>query len=162
MVQEERRLEGMTTAVIDERRYGKLLLKTLPRVIGTERDNERMIAELEKLDLRWDDLSQEEKELAELMTALIERFESEHYPINLATPQQRLAQLMEDRGLTQADVWHLLGTRRGRPRCSKASAASARPRPRNWRSFFGRRLIFWVQQIFTEVRQVSVSKELIS
>ncbi len=63
------------------------------------------------------------------MTALIERFESEHYPINLATPQQRLAQLMEDRGLTQADVWHLFGTRarasevlKGKRGISKAQA----------------------------------------
>ncbi|MBI3697524.1 MAG: transcriptional regulator [Acidobacteria bacterium] len=119
----------MSTAVIDERRYARLLVKTLPRVIRTEKENERMIADLEELDLRWDHLSREEKELAELMTALIERFESEHYPINLASPQERLGQLMEDRGLTQADLWRLFGTRarasevlKGKRGISKAQA----------------------------------------
>ena len=70
-----------------------------------------MIALVEELDARWDELGPEEKELSELVTALIERYEAEHYPVDLATPQQRLAQLMEDRGLTQAGVWKLFGTR---------------------------------------------------
>ena len=101
----------MSSVAIDEKRYARLLAKALPRVIRTERENEERIAHLEDLDSRWDELSREEREIAELMTALIERFEAEHYPINFATPQQRLAQLMEDRGLTQADIWRLLGTR---------------------------------------------------
>ena len=101
----------MKTAAIDEKRYARLLTRTLPRVIRTEAENERMIAQLDDLDSRWDGLTREEKELAELLTTLIERFESEHYPIHLATPQQRLAQLLEDRALTQADIWRLFGTR---------------------------------------------------
>lgn len=63
------------------------------------------------LDTRWDTLSREEMELAELLAVLIERFEAGRYQIHLATPRQRLAQLMEDRSLTQADVWRLFGTR---------------------------------------------------
>ena len=101
----------MSTTAIDKKRYANLLAKTLPRVIRTEEENEHMIAQLEGLDSRWGVLSREEKELAELMTALIERFEGEHYPINFATPRQRLAQHLEDRSLTQADVWRLFGTR---------------------------------------------------
>jgi len=101
----------MRIAAIDEKCYARLLAKTLPRVIRNEEENERMTARLEELDARWEQLSREEKELAELMTVLIERYEAEHYPIDLATPQQRLAQLLEDRELTQADVWRLFGTR---------------------------------------------------
>ena len=101
----------MSSVALDERRYAKVLAKALPRTIRTEEENARMIAQLEKLDSRWDELGPEEKELAELMTALIERFEAEHYPIDFATPQERLAQLLEDRGLTQADIWRLFGTR---------------------------------------------------
>jgi HTH-type transcriptional regulator/antitoxin HigA len=101
----------MRAAAIDDKRYATLLARALPRVIRTDAEKERMIARLDEMDAQWDDLSREEKELAELMTALIERFEAERYPIDLATPPQRLAQLLEDRGLTQADVWPLFGTR---------------------------------------------------
>ncbi len=101
----------MSSVALDERRYARVLAKALPRAIRTEEENARMIAQLEELDSRWDKLGPEEKELAELMTALIERFETEHYPIDFAAPQERLAQLLQDRGLTQADVWRLFGTR---------------------------------------------------
>lgn len=101
----------MSTATIDKKQYGNLLAGTLPRVIRSDKENERMIALVEEMDARWDELGPEEKELSELVTALIERYEAQHYPVDLATPQQRLAQLMEDRGLTQADVWKLFGTR---------------------------------------------------
>ena len=39
-------------ATINKIAYGKLLARTLPRVIETKRENERMIAELEMLDTR--------------------------------------------------------------------------------------------------------------
>jgi hypothetical protein len=39
-------------ATINEIASGKLLARTLPRVIETKQENKRMIAELEKLDTR--------------------------------------------------------------------------------------------------------------
>lgn len=101
----------MSIATVNRTRYAQLLADTLPRPIRTARENERMIARLYALESRWERLSPEERELAELMTTLIEKFESEQYPINLATPNERLAQLLEDRGLMQADIWRLFGTR---------------------------------------------------
>ena len=101
----------MSLAVLDEKRYSKLLAAALPRVIRNDSENARMARQVEDLDSRWEKLTPEEKSLSELLTVLIERYESEKYPINFATPQQRLAQLMEDRGLTQADIWRLFGTR---------------------------------------------------
>jgi HTH-type transcriptional regulator/antitoxin HigA len=101
----------MSLAVLDERRYSKLLSHALPRVIRTDSENARRIRQVENLDKRWEQLTPEEKSLSELLTVLIERYESEKYPINFATPQERLAQLMEDRGMTQADIWKLFGTR---------------------------------------------------
>ena len=101
----------MSTATLDERKYSKLLAHTLPRVIRNDTENNRMIRQVEKLDSRWKDLTVEERSLSELLTVLIERYESEKYPIDFATPSERLAQLMEDRGLTQADVWKVFGTR---------------------------------------------------
>ncbi len=117
------------TVAVNPLRYGRLLSKTLPRVLRTDDENERMIAQLDALDRRCEQLSPEEKELAELLTALIEKFESEHYPIGFSSPQRRLAQLLEDRGLSQADIWRLFGTRarasevlRGKRGISKAQA----------------------------------------
>ena len=101
----------MSTATLDERKYSKLLAHALPRVIRNDTENNRMIRQVEKLDSRWKDLTAEERSLSELLTVLIERYESEKYPIDFATPSERLAQLMEDRGLTQADVWKVFGTR---------------------------------------------------
>ena len=49
---------------IDRRKYGRLLAKTLPAVIETEEQNERMLREVERLiDKGHDNLSPEEKTL---------------------------------------------------------------------------------------------------
>ena len=80
----------MAVATINEAAYGKLLARTLPRVIETEADNERMIAELEKLDTRERPLTREEEKLAELMTVLIRQFEAKRYPLGHASPVEAL------------------------------------------------------------------------
>ena len=48
---------------VDPKRYGRLLARKLPAVIRTEAENERLIAELEELDRRHDELSPEERAL---------------------------------------------------------------------------------------------------
>ena len=40
-----------TTAGIDEKKYGKLLAKTLPKVIETDEEFDRMVAMLEGLEI---------------------------------------------------------------------------------------------------------------
>src|ERR1035441_3431352 len=54
----------MALATINEAAYGRLLARALPRVIKTEAENERMIAELERLDTRGRPLTPEEENLA--------------------------------------------------------------------------------------------------
>src|SRR6266403_1450361 len=100
----------MAVATIDERLYGKLLARTLPKVIETERDNERMLAELEKLDTRGTPLTPEEEKLAQLMTVLIDQFENSHYPLGHARPVEALRVLMEERGLRQRDLIPVFGS----------------------------------------------------
>ena len=41
----QRGVEEMAIATINETVYGKLLARTLPRVIKTEKENERMVAD---------------------------------------------------------------------------------------------------------------------
>jgi HTH-type transcriptional regulator/antitoxin HigA len=95
---------------IDTERYAALLHRTLPRVIRSEEENDRLTAKLLELDER-DDLSPEEEELAELLTVLIQQFEERQYPLDPASPHQMLHHLMEARGLTHKDVWRLFGSK---------------------------------------------------
>lgn len=54
-----------TTIDLDEKTYGQLLGRTLPHVIHTDEESERLTNELLRLDER-ENLSPEKKELAEL------------------------------------------------------------------------------------------------
>jgi hypothetical protein len=59
-------MEEMATLI--ETAYGELLSRTRPRVIKTEAENERALAELEALDNLGRPLTREEETLAELLT----------------------------------------------------------------------------------------------
>jgi HTH-type transcriptional regulator/antitoxin HigA len=100
----------MAVGTIDEAAYGKLLARALPRVIKTEAENERMIAELERLDTRGGALTPEEENLAELMTLLVRQFEETKYPLGHAEPVEALRVLMENRGIRQRDLIPVFGS----------------------------------------------------
>jgi HTH-type transcriptional regulator/antitoxin HigA len=95
-------------AVIDGVAYGDLLAKTLPRVIETDEENERMIAVLEHLD-SLPEKTAEQESLAELLTVLVERFER-RYGLGHAEPLEALKVLVEDRGLRQRDLIKVFGS----------------------------------------------------
>ena len=95
---------------VDPKRYGRLLARKLPAVIRTEEENERLIAELEQLDKRSDELTPEEREYSELLTVLIEAFEDAHYALEGSTPDIRLRGLMEEHGLRQRDLLYVFGS----------------------------------------------------
>jgi HTH-type transcriptional regulator/antitoxin HigA len=95
-----------TVTTLDEKSYGQLLRRTLPHVIRTEEECARLTKELMQLDER-DDLTLEERELAGLLTVLIDEYEERRYPIPKANPQQTLKHLMEARNLTQKDLWKI-------------------------------------------------------
>jgi len=99
-----------TTLELDKKTYGQLLGRTLPHVIHTEEECERLTNELMRLE-ELTDSSREEKELAELLTVLINEYETRRYPIPQASPQQTLRHLMEARDLTQKDLWKLFGSK---------------------------------------------------
>ena len=80
-----------------------------PRPIRNDGELYQAIARLDDLDRRDEDLTPEERELAELYTALIEAYEGRHYAVPHAPPHEFLRALLEQRGLAQADIAHLLG-----------------------------------------------------
>jgi len=99
-----------TTIDLNEKAYAQLLGRTLPHVIHSEEECERLTTELMRLDER-EGLSPEEKQLAELLTILIDEYEERRYPIRKASPRQTLQHLMEARQLTQKDLWKVFGSK---------------------------------------------------
>jgi len=95
--------------LIDEKAYRQLVAKSLPRVIHSEEENERYIAQLEALHDRGH-LRPEEEQLAELLTLLIEDFENRHYQLKSASPPELIRELMAANQLRQVDLLDVFGT----------------------------------------------------
>ena len=95
----------------DSLEYGRLLTKFSPKVIRTEKANEEYTEALYELDQRDAKLTRAEKELAELLTLLIENFESKRYKLPHAKPVEILRFLMDQHGLRQKDLVDVFGTR---------------------------------------------------
>ncbi len=64
---------------------------------------------LQELDSRHESLTPEQRELAELYTALMEAYEDRHYPVPHVTPIEFLQALLEQRGLAPSAIEPLLG-----------------------------------------------------
>ena len=101
------------TANVDSTKYGMLLMQTLPAVISSEEELERLTEEIDRLmtkGIKEDELSPEEEQLLELLSVLVEAYEDEHYPMPKASPNEILQFLMEDRELKQKDLVHIFGS----------------------------------------------------
>ena len=96
---------------IDPVRYRRLLSRTMPVVIETEEENERMLSIVEKLMRKGEDLSAEEEKLLKLLARLIEDFEQRYYRPREAEPLQVLHHLMEARGIKQSQLWEVFGSK---------------------------------------------------
>jgi HTH-type transcriptional regulator/antitoxin HigA len=80
----------------------------MQRLIETEEENERAIAELERLD-SLPRMTPEQDSGAELLTLLIEQYEQK-YDLGHADPLEALRSLMEDRGLRERDLIPVFGS----------------------------------------------------
>jgi HTH-type transcriptional regulator / antitoxin HigA len=102
----------IASAEIDTKKYARLLSRSLPSVIETEEENERMLAEVELLmDKGEDNLSPEESKLFKLMVRLVEDFEERAYPIPDAPPHEVLRHLMDSNDYKQANLLQIFGSR---------------------------------------------------
>ena len=95
---------------IDEKKYGKLLAKTLPRVIVNDEELDRMVALLEALSIPERQLSAEEDALATLLERLIADYDDQ-FSFPDQPPHEMVKYLMEQRGLKQTDLVPVLGSR---------------------------------------------------
>jgi HTH-type transcriptional regulator/antitoxin HigA len=106
-------MERMSRALrkIDPTRYRRLLSQTMPGVIESEGENERMLAIVAKLMEKGENLSHEEEKLLKLLTKLIEDFERQYYHVRDAEPLQVLQHLMESRGVKPTHLWEVFGSK---------------------------------------------------
>lgn len=100
----------MGVMAINPTRYGRLLSKTLPKVIESDEEFDRMVERLEELDFKKDATAEEEA-LAELLAKLIEAYDDEHYSFPPSPPHEMVQFIMEQRGLRQADLVPVIGSR---------------------------------------------------
>jgi HTH-type transcriptional regulator/antitoxin HigA len=101
-------LEEMSSILVSPE-YSTLLRKIPPKVIRTEEENAAYTEILHDLDRRSTTLTLAEKELADLLTLLIEDFEEKQYRLPRAKPLQALRFLMDQHGLKQKDLADVFG-----------------------------------------------------
>ncbi|MFN7938550.1 MAG: hypothetical protein U0R19_34800 [Bryobacteraceae bacterium] len=118
----------MRTATINDVEYANLLVQSLPRPIRTKAEYTRLTELLLEFDER-ENLSPEEEALAEVLTLLIEDYETKYHPLPRVSPTESLRALMDERGLKHKDIWPVLGNKGaateilgGRRAISKAQA----------------------------------------
>jgi HTH-type transcriptional regulator/antitoxin HigA len=122
---------------VDPHKYGRLLSKALPKAIKSETENERALAEMDRLMSKGEDnLTPEEDALLELLADLIEKFEDERYPIPEAPPHQILRTVMEERGLRQVDLVSILGSRAAVSRIMNGSRAISKAQAKKLSEYF--------------------------
>ena len=101
----------MGALVIDNKKYARVLAKVLPRVIASDEEHERMLAEIEKLMDKSDHRTAEEDAALDLMVRLVKDYEEEYHPLPDPTPLEMLVYLMEQRSLKQADLLPIFKSR---------------------------------------------------
>src|SRR6266576_6147421 len=100
-----------TPRKIDCTRYKRLLSRTMPMVIESEQENERMLAVVEKLMDKGEHLPPEEEKLLKLFVRLIEDFEQRYYHPKEAEPLEVLKHLMEARDVKPTHLWEVFGSK---------------------------------------------------
>jgi len=99
-------MEIMSATLLNERQYGKLLDETLPVVIRTEAEHQRLLATASAIMEKAEgDISEEEGRLLELLSILIEEYENRAHPLPRAEPHKMLAYLLEEKNMKPADLW---------------------------------------------------------
>jgi len=89
--------------------YATLLSETRPEVVRDERQNQTYLRRLEQLTGKKS-VTRAEAKLIELLTVLIEDFESRAYPVPEADAVDIIRHLMEAHQLRQKDLVDVFGT----------------------------------------------------
>ncbi len=104
---------GSLIQSIDEKRYGRLLAKAVPRVIRNSAAHESALAAIESIMEKGErHLTPEENELLDLLTNLVRDYESWTYPpLPQSKPHELVAFLLEQGGHSAKALWPTLGSK---------------------------------------------------
>jgi HTH-type transcriptional regulator / antitoxin HigA len=94
-------------------KYGRLLAKALPKVIETREEFDRYVEMMEQLDRRaeaGERLSPEEETLLALLEQLVKDYDDK-IELPKLSPRRIVLHLMEHKGLRQADLLAVFGSR---------------------------------------------------
>jgi HTH-type transcriptional regulator/antitoxin HigA len=95
--------------LLDESNYGKLLKKTLPLVIHTDAEHQRLLlAASDLMDKPETEMSEEEGRMLEMLSMLIEEYEDRVHPLPETEPHKMLNHLLQEKGLRPADLADIL------------------------------------------------------
>ena len=122
-------MEAMNATLLDERKYRALLRDTLPVVIHTEEEYQRLLAAVAAImEKPEDEIGEEEGRLLEMLAMLIEEYEDRIHPLPKVQPHQMLSHLLQEAGLRASDLSEILPKSRvseilsGKRSISKAQA----------------------------------------
>ena len=80
-----------------------------PHVLRTEEEYDAAIAEIERLLEEGSEAGTEAFDRLELLSVLVEHYEEEHYPMGAVSPQEAVSFMLEQKGLTRADLEEVMG-----------------------------------------------------
>ena len=99
----------MSTALLDERKYRKLLDEALPVVIRTKKEYQRLLhAAAQLMEKPEPEITEEEGRLLEMLSMLVEEYEDRVHPLPKAEPYKMLNHLLQEKGLKPSDLWGIL------------------------------------------------------
>lgn len=99
----------MSTVLLDERKYQKLLGESLPVLIRTEAEYCRLLRAAETLmDKPEEQITEEEGRLLELLAMVIEEYEDRVHPLPNTKPHKMLAHLLQERRMKPSDLLAVL------------------------------------------------------
>ncbi len=105
---ESKETEAMNT-LLNESNYGKLLKKTLPLVIHTDAEHQRLLlAASDLMDKPEAEMSVEDGHVLEVLSVLIEEYEDRVHPLPKTEPHKMLNHLLQEKGLRPAGLAGIL------------------------------------------------------
>jgi len=100
---------GRMTKTINLKVYSQLVAEVTPKVIETEDEYEQFLAVAERLTFNQMQ-TPEESALYDLVTMLVETYETQHYSIDRSSPAEVLEHIMESSGIDAIDLAKIFGS----------------------------------------------------
>jgi HTH-type transcriptional regulator / antitoxin HigA len=98
------------TLTFNPQSYSSLLSETLPQVIETEAEYDRLLGLAERLHSKKQNRTPEESALQKLLVMLIEAYEEKEYPMPASPPHRVLQHILEMSGTSSEDLVGWLGS----------------------------------------------------